>query len=82
MKRESCVAAGILFKVWIHPILLYILQKKPHKTILLLHFTFSYFVKGNAVAQVTWRLSSSRDQVKPLLELSYPRCAFNLKMTL
>lgn len=75
------MAAGILFKVWIHPILLYILQKT-HKTITLIHFTFSYFVKGSAVAQVTWRLSSSQHQVKPLLELNYPRCAFNLKMTL
>lgn len=75
------MAAGILFKVSIHPVLLYILQKT-HKTITLLHFTFSYFVKGNAVAQVTQRLSSSQDQVKPLLELNYPRCAFNLKMTL
>lgn len=56
--------------------------KKTPKTITLLHFTFSCFVKGNAVAQVTGRLSSSQDQVESLLELNYPRCAFNLKMTL
>lgn len=51
MKRESCVADGILFKIGIH--MHYIKKKKRKKKKMpLFHFTFSYFVRGNAAAQV------------------------------
>lgn len=72
------MAADGLFIVWILT-LLYIFKKTTYDS---LHFMFSCFVKGNAVAQVTLGFSSSQDQVEPLLELDCPRCTFNLKIAL